>query len=126
MPIRSTRLLLAMLASLLMLATATAWAQDGRGHQGRGNGNRPQAREDAGGPAPQASRRQRPQRDDSLADSVRRIERSTRGQVLSAERMQSDGRDVNRIKVMDDRGRVRVYMDDPQQHRDPPTRDDDN
>ena len=33
--------------------------------------------------------------------------------MLSAERVQYDGRDINRIKVMDDRGRVRVYMDDP-------------
>lgn len=52
---------------------------------------------------------------DSMSDSVRRIERSTRGRVLSVERMHSDGRDLNRIKVMDDSGRVRVYVDDPQQ-----------
>jgi hypothetical protein len=50
---------------------------------------------------------------DALSDSVRRIERSTRGQVLSAERVPFDGRDVNRIKTVDARGRVRVYMDDP-------------
>lgn len=50
---------------------------------------------------------------DSMSDSVRRIERSTRGRVLSVERMHSDGRDLNRIKVMDDSGRVRVYVDDP-------------
>lgn len=77
-------------------------------------------------------RGQRPRNDDALSDSVRRIERTTRGQVLSAERMQSDGRDVNRIKVVDDRGRVRVYMDDPQRgdrqppRPQPPTRDDDD
>lgn len=52
--------------------------------------------------------------DDALSDSVRRIERSTRSQVLSAERVPFDGRNVNRIKSVDDRGRVRVYMDDPQ------------
>ena len=78
---------------------------------------------------------QRPQRqhsDDALSDSVRRIERSTRGQVLSAERVPYDGRNVNRIKVIDDRGRVRVYMDDPQNPKarqpqpDPPTRGDDD
>lgn len=65
--------------------------------------------------------RQRPERfperparsEDALSDSVRRIERSTRGQVLSAERVPYDGRNLNRIKVVDDRGRVRVYMDDP-------------
>lgn len=130
---RSTRCVpLAVFASLLMLATATACAQDGRVHQGRGNGNRPPLSGDTATPAPQPrqpqqpQRQQQPQRDDTLADSVRRIERSTRGQVLSAERVQSDGRDVNRIKVMDQRGRVRVYMDDPQQRDKPPTRDNDN
>ena len=51
--------------------------------------------------------------DDTLSDAVRRIERSNRGEVLSAERMQYDGREVNRLKVMDEDGRVRVYMDDP-------------
>ncbi len=76
------------------------------------------------------------QQDSALSDSVRRVERDTRGQVLSAERIPFDGRDVNRIKVVDDRGRVRVYMDDPQRRRDdgrrgderrgPPARDDDD
>ena len=57
----------------------------------------------------------RPRRhNDALSDGVRRVERGTGGQVLSAERVPYDGRDVNRIKVVDDRGRVRVYMDDPQ------------
>ena len=60
--------------------------------------------------------------DRSLGDSVRRFERSRGGRVLSAERMQSDGRDVNRIKAMDDRGRVRVYVDDPGQQRSQPQR----
>jgi hypothetical protein len=54
--------------------------------------------------------------------------RSNRGQVLSAERMQYDGRDVTRIKVVDDEGRVRIYMDDapsaPDQRRQPPRNDD--
>ena len=27
--------------------------------------------------------------------------------------MQYDGRDLNRVKLVDDRGRVRVYWDDP-------------
>lgn len=74
-----------------------------------------------------AQRAPRQRQQDAMSDSIRRIERSTRGQVLSAERMQSDGRDINRIKVVDDRGRVRIYMDDPQrQQRPPPTRDDDD
>ena len=79
-------------------------------------------------------RMSRQRRQDDLSDAVRRIERSTRGQVLSAERMQSDGRDVNRIKVVDDRGRVRIYTDDPRQQQrqqqrrgpPPPTRRDDD
>ena len=49
----------------------------------------------------------------ALSDAVRRVERRTGGQVLSAERVQYDGRDVNRVKVVDDRGRVRVYMGRP-------------
>lgn len=58
-------------------------------------------------------------RDDrrALADSVRRIERETRGEVLSAERVPFDGRDVHRVKFVDTSGRVRIYMDDPQARR---------
>ena len=50
----------------------------------------------------------------SLSDAVRRVERNTRGEVLSAERVQYDGRDMHRVKVVDDQGRVRVFMQDPQ------------
>ncbi|WP_225876279.1 hypothetical protein [Lysobacter solisilvae (ex Woo and Kim 2020)] len=50
----------------------------------------------------------------ALSDAVRRVERRTGGQVLSAERVPFDGRNVNRVKVVDSSGRVRVYMDDPQ------------
>lgn len=57
------------------------------------------------------SGRQRSQ--DSMTASVRRIERNTGGRVLSIEQMHSDGRDLNRVKVMDDSGRVRIYVDDP-------------
>ncbi|MBJ6978890.1 hypothetical protein JG616_06060 [Luteimonas sp. MC1782] len=56
---------------------------------------------------------QRSARRDALSDSVRRVQSRTGGQVLSAERVPFDGRDINRVKVVDDRGRVRVYMDDP-------------
>lgn len=112
--------LLTLLAVALAMAGTGAWAQD-RGQRGRDNDRPPMPQQDMR----QDSRRPRADdRGDSLADSVRRVERATRGQVLSAERMQSDGRDVNRIKVMDDRGRVRIYMDDPQ--RNAPTRDNDN
>ena len=54
-----------------------------------------------------------PARRDSLSDAVRRVERDTRGEVLSAERVQFDGRDMHRVKVVDDQGRVRVFMQDP-------------
>ena len=56
----------------------------------------------------------------SLSDSVRRAQRETGGQVLGAERIQFDGRDINRVKVMDDRGRVRYMDEDPQRGRDHP------
>jgi len=58
---------------------------------------------------------ERDRRGVELSDSVRRIERETRGQVLSAERLQYDGRELNRVKVVDGQGRVRVYVDDPSQ-----------
>lgn len=61
------------------------------------------------------ARAQYDRRSSELSDSVRRIERETRGQVLSAERLQYDGRELNRVKVVDGQGRVRVYVDDPSQ-----------
>ncbi|TWI03055.1 hypothetical protein IP90_02159 [Luteimonas cucumeris] len=60
-----------------------------------------------------SSHDERHRRRSALSDSVRRIERETRGQVLSAERLQYDGRELNRVKVVDGNGRVRVYVDDP-------------
>lgn len=65
----------------------------------------------------------------ALADAVRRVERATGGEVLSAERVQSDGRDVSRVKVVDASGRVRVYMGDPpprERQADRTRRDDSN
>ena len=50
----------------------------------------------------------------SLTDSVRRVERQTGGEVLSAEPMQRDGRQVNRVKVLTNDGRVRVMQVDTQ------------
>ncbi|MEP6634138.1 MAG: hypothetical protein ABJA62_08000 [Luteimonas sp.] len=127
------------LAIAMSLACAAAWADP---PQDRGHGRSDHGRQDADmqRDSMQRDSMQRDDRgglrlrnDDALSDSVRRIERSTRSQVLSAERMQSDGRDVNRIKVVDDRGRVRVYMDDPQRgapqpppRPSPPTRDNDD
>lgn len=91
------------LAIALVSAVVPAFAQQGRG-----------PRNERTPPEPVHS-----QHDDSVSDAVRRIERSNRGQVLSAERMQFDGRDVTRIKVVDDEGRVRIYMDDAQSRSDP-------
>ena len=68
-------------------------------------------------PRPEPASRQNPppQRNPaSLSDSVRRAQRETGGQILGAERVQYDGREINRVKVMDDRGRVRYMDDDPQ------------
>lgn len=104
---------LTVLAIALAGVAMPAAAQQGRG----GRGDRP----------PQGAEPARPHRDDTVSDAVRRIERANRGQVLSAERMQYDGRDVTRIKVVDDEGRVRIYMDDPQPAAEPsrPSRNDD-
>jgi hypothetical protein len=72
-----------------------------------------------------------------LSDAVRRVERDTRGEVLSAERIQYDGRDMHRVKVVDNQGRVRVFMQEPRHEanerpapreprRPPPSRGDDD
>ena len=100
----SRRLLpLTVLAIALASTSMPASAQQGRG-----------PRDERAPPEPTRS-----EHDDNVSDAVRRIERSNRGQVLSAERMQYDGRDVTRIKVVDDAGRVRIYMDDAQSNPDP-------
>lgn len=65
-------------------------------------------------------------RQDSMAESIRRVRRANDGQILSAERMHSGGREINRIKMVDDRGRVRVFEDDPQQRRRQRSRGDDD
>ena len=55
----------------------------------------------------------------SLSDAVRRVQRTTGGHILGAERVPFDGRDITRVKYIDDRGRVR-YMDDPAPSRSQP------
>ena len=118
------------LACLLLAGSSlAAWAAPQRGRQ---------ATPPAQGQRAEEARSARPHdRRDSqraLAEAVRRAERATRGQVLSAERVQYDGRDLNRVKLVDDRGRVRVYWDDPAAKGDrrqagenaPRTRDDDD
>ena len=124
------------LLTIAILAVLPALsAQAGPQSQDRG---RNQQRDD--------SREDRKESRSSLSDAVRRVERDTRGEVLSAERVQYDGRDMHRVKVVDDQGRVRVFMQDPQrrdndngsspaprnndsrgsQRRPPPARDDDD
>lgn len=108
-PLPLTKLLLA--AALVAIGVGQALAQDPSPRDARNEGRaRLQAMEQQRGES-----RERGRGSDTLSDSVRRFERSNRGsRVLSAERMQSDGRDVNRIKAMDDQGRVRIFVDDPQ------------
>ena len=55
-----------------------------------------------------------PRADAAPADSVRRAERQAGGEVIRAEPMQRDGREVYRLKVLPADGRVRVVQDDPQ------------
>ncbi|MFT4249625.1 MAG: hypothetical protein QM581_16585 [Pseudomonas sp.] len=57
----------------------------------------------------------------SLSDTIRRVQRFTGGQILGAEQVPFDGRNINRVKYLDDRGRVR-YMDDPVQQGRPTPR----
>lgn len=52
-----------------------------------------------------------------LPESVLRAERQTGGEVLRAERMQRDGREVYRLKVLTPDGRVRIMRDDPLERR---------
>ena len=54
-----------------------------------------------------------------LPETVSRIERETGARVLSAQRSQREGREMNRIKLLTPEGRVRVVWDDPQQGRAP-------
>jgi hypothetical protein len=79
-------------------------------------------------PNPPRQERREPRHDHQrdLSDAVRRVERERGGQVLSAEPMEYEGRQVNRIKMVDDRGRVRVIMDDPHKPKseNKPKRDD--
>ena len=62
---------------------------------------RPSARQERAEPRPEGR---------SMSDAVRRVQRSTGGQILGAERVPFEGRDITRVKYMDGRGRVR-YMD---------------
>lgn len=103
--LRALPLLLAALALALL-----PWAADAQNRgRDRAQAERQAERQDA---AERQHGRQAEQR--ALSDSVRRVGRATRGQVLSAERVRFEGRDVSRVKVIDGSGRVRVLWDDPQ------------
>ena len=98
----STRSLRSLPLFLVLAASGAAWGQ----------GQPPRKPKQATPPPPaQQHRDTRTQDEKALSEAVRRAERN--GQVLSAEQVQYDGRDVNRVKIVDSRGRVRVYWDDP-------------
>ncbi|MDE2407886.1 MAG: hypothetical protein KGL91_08485 [Xanthomonadaceae bacterium] len=88
-------------ALLALLPAASAWAQQFPPPRERGQDRMADRQAD------------RPPPRDEMSDSVRRAERNNRGEVLSAERVQYDGRDMHRVKMVDDQGRVRVFMQDP-------------
>ncbi len=115
----ATLLLLAALMGAAGVAVAAPQQHPRGGHAVLPEGDQARTRR----PPQQPDWAQPPQQrhgEDALSDSVRRVEQRTRSQVLSAERVPYDGRNLNRIKVVDERGRVRVYMDDPQQAARPP------
>jgi hypothetical protein len=129
MPLFPARLASTVLAIALVASAGSAAAQSLGGLLDRGGGG---AR-DVGDRAERArrtdDRHNRGEDHRALSDAVRRVERRTGGQVLSAERVPFDGRNVNRVKVIDSSGRVRVYMDDPQgqgrRQPEPPPSDED-
>ena len=89
---RFTRLIQLLFVSMILIGTGTVWAQSPPS-------NAPQA-------LAKGTR-------STLPDSVRRVERQTGGEVLRAEPMQRDGREVYRLKVLTADGRIRVVQDDP-------------
>ena len=109
---RLSRLLRTALHPMLLLGTGAAWAQSAP-PQSPPSRPPPPAQRDHGG---QGQDRQ----DQGLPDSVRRVERQTGGEVLRAEPMQRDGREVYRLKVLTADGRVRVVQDDPDRARERP------
>jgi len=59
-------------------------------------------------------------REGGLPASVRRIQRETGGQVLKAQPIQRDGREVYRVKVLTPQGRIRVVEEAPPPPRERP------
>lgn len=103
---------IATLSVACLAVSSAAHAQSSQGQPG-GQGPQPPGQQSGERSRP-AFPRQDPRNDNghnSLSDSVRRVQREPGVRVLSAERVPFDGRDINRIKYVDERGRVR-YMDD--------------
>jgi len=128
MTLPASRIASLILAVALVVSAGHAAAQNVGGLLDRGTGAGRGAGERAERAQRAEDRHHRGEDQRALSDAVRRVERRTGGQVLSAERVPFDGRNVNRVKVVDSSGRVRVYMDDPQAagKRPPePQRDDD-
>ncbi|MGY0504970.1 hypothetical protein [Luteimonas sp. e5] len=55
--------------------------------------------------------------DRGMSAAVRRVQRETGGQVLNVESMRFQGRDIHRVKVLGQDGRVRIVVDDPVNRR---------
>lgn len=110
MSIRAARYPSVILLATLAVGTGSALAQgrDGQGQEGV-------VRQSQAAAEPRPQNRHAGNR--GLSAAVRRVERRTGGQVLSAERVPYEGRSLNRIKVVDATGRVRIYMDDPRAAR---------
>lgn len=100
---RFALLLRGLLLSALLIGPGGVWAQSGSKSPPRQDRDKEQG--------------------STLPDSVRRVERQTGGEVLRAEPMQRDGREVYRLKVLTADGRVRVVQDDPTEHESPPRRE---
>ena len=122
---------LLMLACLGLAAADASWAQQGprRSPPPFQQQPRQEMPRPSSAPRPEFPRPSRRDNDSSLSDSVRRIQRANGGRVLGAERVQADGQEFTRIKIMDEQGRVR-YVDDNRQPRrgvdrrsTPPSRD---
>jgi hypothetical protein len=88
--------------ALVALGAEAAWADRGPRNQ-----------------AMNAQNIQKVQGNNGLPASVRRIERETGGEVLKAQPIQRDGREVYRVKVLTPQGRIRVVEDAPRDHEAP-------
>jgi hypothetical protein len=101
-----------LLACLGLVAIDTALAQQRPRPMPTPREDHPQS----AAPQSETSSAQSSENDASLSDSVRWAQRVNGGRVLGAERIQSDGREINRIKMMDDAGHV-SYVDDDRSPR---------